>query len=193
MTLTRYGLDEFVHDRTALVTSAPGEVRIFNRGCAFLERLVRDPRSIPDQYSRPAVGGQCTTGGSYVLHRAPGLLVTSVVWGPGAHVGPHDHHTWGMIGVLGNGIQEMRFRRVDDRDREGYARLERDRIVLVKPGEVSLLIPDVDEIHQLDNVSDRPTVEIHVYGTDLVGLERCRYNLDTGEVQRFASGRYDNC
>ena len=46
---------------------------------------------------------------------------------------------------------------------------------------MSLLIPEVDEIHQMDNISDRPTVEVHVYGNDLRGLQRSRYNLETGE------------
>ena len=63
----------------------------------------------------------------------------------------------------------------------------------MKPGEVSLLIPDEDEIHQLDNFSDRPTVEIHVYGRDLVGLERCRYDLATGKIATYVLGKYDNC
>ena len=48
----------------------------------------------------------------------------------------------------------------------------------MKPGDVSLLVPDVDEIHAMDNFSDRATFEIHVYGQDLVGLERCQFNLD---------------
>jgi len=82
---------------------------------------------------------------------------------------------------------------VDDRSRDGHATLEKDRAVLVKPGEVSLLAPDVDEIHQLDNFSDRTTVEIHVYGKDLVGLERCRYDLETGTVSPYVLGKYDNC
>ena len=143
--------------------------------------------------STSSAGGRRPGGGSYLLHRGPGLSVTSVVWGPGSHAGPHDHHTWGMIGVMGNAIQETRFRRVDDRTRDGHATLEKDRAVLVKPGEVSLLIPDEDEIHQLDNFSDRPTVEIHVYGRDLVGLERCRYDLGTGKVSTYVLGKYDNC
>jgi predicted metal-dependent enzyme (double-stranded beta helix superfamily) len=98
-----------------------------------------------------------------------------------------------MIGVMGNAIQETRYRRVDDRAREGHATLERDRAVLVRPGEVSLLVPDVDEIHQLDNFSDRPTVEIHVYGRDLVGLPRCRYDLESGAISTYVLGKYDNC
>lgn len=193
MALTRYALDEFIHDMTDLVATQPDQATLFGRGTRLIERLVRDPESVPEEYRRPALRGRRPGGGSYVLHRAPGLSVTSVVWGPGSHVGPHDHHTWGMIGVMGNAIQETRFRRVDDRSREGYATLEKDRALLVKPGQVSLLVPDVDEIHQLDNFSDRTTVEIHVYGTDLVGLQRCRYDLEAGTITPYVLGKYDNC
>src|SRR5439155_26463354 len=97
------------------------------------------------------------------------------------------------IGVMGNAIQETRYRRVDDRDQEGYARLEQDRSTLVNPGDVSLLIPEIDEIHRMDNPSDRSTVEIHVYGKDLVGLPRFRYDLETCQVKPFASEKFDNC
>ena len=98
-----------------------------------------------------------------------------------------------MIGVLDNGITETRFNRKDDRSREGFAILEKDRETLVKSGDVSLLVPEVDEIHQMDNHSDRPTVEIHVYGQDLKGLERCMFNLETGETKTFSTKRWDNC
>ncbi len=126
-------------------------------------------------------------------HGENGLLITAVVWGPGDHLGPHDHRTWGMIGLLGNSITETRFRRLDDRQREDYALLEKDRVNHVKSGDVSLLIPDVDEIHQMDNFTDRPTVEIHVYGTDLRGLERSKFDLETGKVTHFATQRFNNC
>lgn len=193
MVATRYTLDEFIHDMTALVAAEPDQSRLFDRGAAYIERLIRNPASIPEEFRRPAVNGRRAGSGSYCLYRGPGLLVTSVVWGPGAHVDPHDHHTWGLIGVMTNGIQETRYRRVDDREQEGLATLVEDRCALVKPGEVSLLIPTVDEIHAMDNLSDRPTVEIHVYGTDLVGLERCQYDLERGTVTRFRSGKFDNC
>ena len=55
-----------------------------------------------------------------------------------------------------------------------------------------LLVPDVDEIHQIDNETDRPTVEIHVYGRQLMGLERCKFDLTTGKVSPFTSGKTDN-
>ena len=98
-----------------------------------------------------------------------------------------------MIGVMDNAITETRFNRKDDRSKVDFAVLEKTRETLVKPGEVSLLIPEVDEIHQMDNHSDRPTVEIHVYGKDLKGLERCMYNLETGAMKTFSTTRWDNC
>ena len=191
MVTLKYSLDEFIHDVSALVDDQPDESRLFDLGSTYLERLINNPDGIPEEFRVPAPS---RNHGTYLLHHGDnGLLVTTVVWGPGDHAGPHDHCTWGMIGVIENGITETRFTRHDDRSRGDYAELEKDRETLVRPGEISLLIPDVDEIHQMDNVSDRPTVEVHVYGNDLRGLQRSRYNLETGEVRDFATTRFDNC
>lgn len=190
-TAVKYDLDEFIHDMSALVDEQPDRERLFDLGSRYLERLVVNPDAVPEQWRVPAAG---RNHGTYLLHYGDnGLLITTVVWGPGDHIGPHDHCTWGMIGVMDNGITETRFTRRDDRSKEGYAVLEKDREALVRPGEVSLLVPDVDEIHQMDNHSDTPTVEIHVYGDDLRGLQRSRYNLDRREVRNFTTTRFDNC
>ena len=187
----KYSLDEFIHDMSALVDEQPDQERLFDIGSRHLERLVVNPEAVPEKWRVPAAG---RNHGTYLLHYGDnGLLITTVVWGPGDHIGPHDHCTWGMIGVMDNGITETRFTRHDDRSKEGYAVLEKDREALVRPGEVSLLVPDVDEIHQMDNHSDAPTVEIHVYGDDLRGLRRSRYNLDRREVREFMTTRFDNC
>jgi predicted metal-dependent enzyme (double-stranded beta helix superfamily) len=192
-TITTYDLDQFVADMNELIGGQPDQGKLFDRGSVLLERLVRNPHCIPEAFQRPAGKGRRPNHGSYALYRGPGLFVSAVVWGPGDYVGPHDHQTWGMIGVMGNAIQETRYRRVDDRDQEGYAVLEQDRTMLVKPGEVSLLVPEVDEIHRMDNFSDRSTVEIHVYGHDLVGLPRYRYDPERRQVKGFASDPFDNC
>ena len=194
MATLKYTVDQFVHDMEDLLKSQPEERKIFDTGSAWLEKLTRYPDNIPEEYRRPLGTGPRPNHGSYLLYQGEsGLQVTTVVWGPGEHLGPHDHHTWGMIGLLDNTLTETRYQRVDDRTREGFAKLERDRTAQFKPGEVTLLIPDVDEIHQMDNHTDRPTVEIHVYGTDLRGLQRCRYNLETGEIITFATPKWDNC
>ena len=133
-TAVKYSLDEFVHDMSALVDEQPDQERIFDLGSTYLERLINNPDALPEEYRIPAVrNGRRANHGTYLLHYGDnGLLVTSVVWGPGDHIGPHDHCTWGMIGVMDNGITETRFTRHDDRSRDDYAIIEKDRETLVK-------------------------------------------------------------
>ena len=194
MTTVKYSLEDFTQDMESLLKSQPGNRKIFDQGSDWLERLVRNPDSIPAEFRVPMGMGPRPNHASRLLYQGEsGLQVTAVVWGAGEHLGPHDHRTWGMIGVLDNSLTETRYRRVDDRDVEGYAKLEKDRTATFKPGEITLLVPDTDEIHQMDNHTDRPTVEIHVYGTDLRGLERSSYNLETGKITNFRTTKWDNC
>ena len=193
MAAVKYSLEDFIHDMASLLDEGSEQQKIFDQGSSSLERLIRNPEAIPEEYRRPLGKGSRPKHGSYLLHRGDnGLLVTSVVWGPGDHIAPHDHHTWGMIGVMNNILTETRFRRLDDRTLDDYAVLERTRTAVSKPGEVSLLTPGVDEIHQIDNGTDRPTVEIHVYGRELAKLYRCRFDIETRLITRFFSGKYDN-
>jgi predicted metal-dependent enzyme (double-stranded beta helix superfamily) len=193
MPAVKYSLEEFIQDMDSLLAKGADRQRIFDEGSAYLERLIRNPEAIPEEYRRPLGRGPRARHGSYKLHQGDnGLSVSSVIWGPGDHIGPHDHHTWGMIGVMENVLAETRFRRMDDRTDTEYAVLEKDRVALSKRGEVSLLIPDVDEIHAIDNESDRPTVEIHVYGNSLEGLQRCKFDLSTGRVYSYVSGKANN-
>ena len=98
-----------------------------------------------------------------------------------------------MIGILNNSLTETYHQRVDGRSKDGFATSELDREANFKPGEITLLMSDTDEIHQMDNRTDRPTVEIHVYGDDLRGIDRHSYDLESGGVIGFLPGRYDNC
>ena len=194
MTIVKYSLDEFTSDMESLLKSKPDQDNIFDAGSSLLERLVSNENVIPENYRLPAVGGRRPNHGTYLLYQGEsGLSVTAVVWGPGEHLGPHDHLTWGIIGILNNTLTETRYQRIDDRSKEGFAQLELDRKANFKPGDITLLVPDTDEIHQMDNHTDRPTVEIHVYGDDLRGIDRHRYDLETNRVIGFRSGGYDNC
>ena len=194
MTTVKYSLEEFTQDMESLLKSQPSNEKIFDQGSAWLERLVNSPDSIPAEFRVPLGVGPRPNHASRLLYQGEsGLQVTAVVWGAGEHLGPHDHRTWGMIGVLDNTLTETRYRRVDDRSVDGYAKLEKDRSATFKRGEITLLVPDIDEIHQMDNHTGRPTVEIHVYGSDLRGLERNSFNLETGKITTFRTTRWDNC
>ena len=194
MVAARYTIEEFVHDIKPIMESEKDVNKLLDRGSSLLEKLVQNPDCVPEKFRVPnAFAKGRPNHGTYKLYGdADGLSIVAVVWGPGDHADPHDHHVWGMIGLLENTLQETRFRRLDDRSREDYAQLERDRVGRFKPGEITLLVPQVDEIHQMDNFTDRPTVEVHVYGHPLAGLKRCRFDVETGKISPFVTGTADN-
>ena len=192
MAASDYSLENFIVDMEALVAAEPVDV-LLDRGASLMERLIANPDAVPERYRVPTGTGTRPNHGTYLLHGSPnGLSVTAVVWGPDDGLGPHDHHTWGLIGVVANEIDETRYRRLDDGSDPDRATLELDREERVKPGQVSMLVPDVDEIHRMHNPTRLPTLEIHVYGRELKGLERCMFDAETGKITRFATKGYDN-
>jgi hypothetical protein len=84
-----------------------------------------------------------------------------------------------LVGVVENEIQETRFRRLDDGSKAEYANLEVKGVLKNSAGMVSCLVPPDDDIHEMNNVSDRNTVEIHVYGRDLAEMPRLRFDIAT--------------
>ena len=69
-TLTTYELDQFVADMQDLIKGGPDQKTLFDRGSSYLERLVRNPNCIPEQFQRPVGGaGPRANHGSYALYR----------------------------------------------------------------------------------------------------------------------------
>jgi predicted metal-dependent enzyme (double-stranded beta helix superfamily) len=97
-----------------------------------------------------------------------------------------------MVGVVENEIQETRFRRKDNGSQTS-ADLEVTAVLKNRAGMVSCLISPNDDIHEMNNVTSRDTVEIHVYGKDLTDMPRLRFDIATKTVKTFASPKYDNC
>jgi len=128
-----------------------------------------------------------------MLHRAPGFNVTAIVWDPGDMAQAHNHNTWGLIGVFENEIQGTRLRCLDDRSRPGYGELQVKGVRKNRAGMVSCLIPPDDDIHEMENVTDRDTVEIHICGRDLAGLQRLYFDPAKNTTAFFANPIYDNC
>jgi len=181
-----YTFEEFLADVDRVTVEETGPEPITRRVAALLERLIRNPECIDEQFRRNPPGGR----GRYMLHRAPHFNVTSVVWRPGDRLEAHTHETWGVIGILQNEIQETRFR--NDLGQLGAeSALEVKAVNRQLAGTVSRLVPG-DDVHEMHNVTDRDTVEIHVYGKDLVGLPRRRLG-DDGVVRPLVSPKYLNC
>ena len=183
-----YTLQGFVKDLDAITSGETNPAVITAKAAPLLARLCRNPEAIPAQY-RTAPTGQ---RGRYMLHRAPRFNITSVIWRPGDEAGSHDHETWGLVGVVENEIQETRYTSSGPRDMGGTVQLHVREVLHHKPGSVSTLIPPHDEIHAMHNPTSRDTLEIHVYGKDLAGLQRHVFDKD-GRVRSLVSSKYMNC
>jgi predicted metal-dependent enzyme (double-stranded beta helix superfamily) len=182
-----YTLRDFIADLDRITSEERVGRAITERVAPLLGRLVKNPASIPAEYlRRPAEGGR----GRYILHRAPNFNVTSVVWRPGDSAGCHNHETWGVIGVIDNEIEETRYRVAEQPG--GKAAVAVTSVKRYGPGAVSCLLPGEDEVHGMNNRTERDTVEIHVYGKDLHGLPRKTWSAD-GTVKPLVSGPYLNC
>jgi predicted metal-dependent enzyme (double-stranded beta helix superfamily) len=147
----------------------------------LLADLVQNPNCIEPRFKQH--GGKIY--GRYMLHRAPLFNVTSVVWGPGDSAKAHNHDTWGLVGVLENELQETRFQRRDDGTKDGYAELEITAVNRNKAGMVSTLLAAEDDIHEMLNVTQKNTIEVHVYGKDLANMPRLQFDYRQSRREVF--------
>ena len=184
-----YTLDNFIQDLERITRAETSQDKIVAEAKPLLAKLVQQADCIDARYRKRGA----TAYGRYMLHRDLLFNVSSVVWGPGDNAKAHNHDTWGMVGVIENEIQETRFRRRDNGSKADYADLEIVAVLKNKAGMVSCLISPNDDIHEMNNVTERDTVEIHVYGKDLTDMPRLRFDVATGAVKTFASPKYDNC
>ena len=186
--MSDYSLEQFVKDLDALTARESDPAVITTKAAPLLARLCENPDAIPARYRTAPVGQR----GRYILHRAPRFNITAVVWRPGDEAASHDHETWGLVGVVENEIQETRYTSSGRRDLGGKVALEVKEVLRHKPGAVSALVPPHDEIHAMYNPTSKNTIEIHVYGKDLVGLNRRTWSAD-GAEKPLVSPKYLNC
>lgn len=184
-----YSLTSFVKDMSRITNAESTAAVIVAQAKPLLAKLIRQPDCIEANFKERGA----TAYGRYMLHRAARFNVNVVVWGPGDNAKAHNHDTWGLVGVIDNEIQETRFRRKDDESKPDYAELEVTAVLNNKAGMVSTLVPPNDDIHEMNNVTLRNTVEIHVYGKDLTDMPRLRFDVATNSAKIFASPKYDNC
>jgi predicted metal-dependent enzyme (double-stranded beta helix superfamily) len=190
--MSAYSMENFITDMEGLVAKGD-EAILLSTGASLMERLVEDLNVVPAQFRNPAANGERPNHGTFVCYTGEsGLSITTVVWGPGDGIPPHDHHTWGLIGVASNAITESRYLRLDGGTDTTLARLELEHVAVMKAGQVSTLALGTDEIHAMQNTTTAPTIEVHAYGLDLKGLDRCMFDIDTGRITRFATKAYDN-
>ena len=175
-------LKSFVRDLTDLIDDVSSdESRILNRGAPLLANLIAHDDWLPDPFSEPHTDHYQ----QYLLYCDPRerFSVVSFVWGPGHETPIHDHTVWGLVGILRGAERNTEYTRDEAAGAPTAGAAE-----LCSVGDVTKVSPTIGDIHRVSNVSDAPSVSIHVYGANIGKVERRVYDEATGSEQSFISG-----
>jgi 3-mercaptopropionate dioxygenase len=95
---------------------------------------------------------------------------------------PHDHGiAAGIVMLKGKEIHRL-FRRTG-------SDITPDGVIHVGPGEV--LILRADEVHAIANPDPAPSIGVHVYLGDIVGIPRTLWDPASGASMAFSTADYD--
>lgn len=180
---------KFIDDIEGVARSAPSDAVLVERIVPLLGRLLDQERAsgevIPPKFKQPRPGQYA----QYLLHKAAdeSVCVVSVVWPHGQASPIHDHGTWGVVGLLQNEERETSYRRIDDGNREEYAELQVVDTRVLRPGEITVILPPND-IHRVENAGNDTAISIHIYGKDIGMLPRRVFDPERKSLKTFVSG-----
>lgn len=133
--------EKFIQDLRAAWQELPDTEARMKKGRELLQELVNDPSMRATCKTWPDTDG----GRRNLLFYEDsdyGFVVNGVVHGANRKGSIHDHaHSWTAYGLLEGTETLERFRRVDDRSQEGYAKLELESATLGTPGTCDLVPP----------------------------------------------------
>ena len=174
-----YSLADYVADLKRITATTSEYPKIFDQVSPLAEKLADAKNSWlkPEYYNFDEEKGYT----AYLLHEEPdhSLAVFAVTWGPGGGTPPHDHGTWVVVAGVDGEELNIKYNRVDDRSRPGYAELEERCTFTANAGDVVCLKPR--GIHVVRNDNDHVTVSLHTYGRHFDYTERTAFNLETNE------------
>ena len=174
-----YALDDLTRDLDALVEREKDPRALIRLTSDCLGRLVSTPGSIPEDFLQDRNPGGSTRN-LIRKHPKERYVVLAIRWSPGYVTPVHDHGVWGASGVYLNAIRVTNYVRSDDGKDPAVARLSEHSSITAGVGTVTYVLPPNEEIHRIDNPSDRAAVSVHVYGRD---IRTCHvFDLATGKV-----------
>jgi predicted metal-dependent enzyme (double-stranded beta helix superfamily) len=169
-------LEEFCEDFQSLQRERPKTTRLLDAGQRLLGELLQDPMWFGKFLQRYISGPTFLTDqpasvfdNEIRLHRSPdqSYTILAYIWDHPDQCPVHDHGSWGLIGSLLNPLREVKYRRLDDGEVEGFAELEQVSDSLLEPGKVGFVLPLNKGIHQTGTAGDALTLSLGVYGRSI--------------------------
>ncbi len=170
------GLEDFCLRFHAFLEQKPETSQIFRTGQELLGELLRDGRwfgkILGKLISDPAFWETQIPSvfpNEVTLYRSPdrSFSVLAFIWEPKTPCPIHDHSSWGIIGSLLHPVKEIRYRRLDDGKREGYAELEELPPRVIEPGAMAKVLPLDQGIHQTGAATPHLAISVGVYGRSI--------------------------
>jgi predicted metal-dependent enzyme (double-stranded beta helix superfamily) len=115
-----------------------------------------------------------------------GLTLVRGRFEPDALTPVHNHGSWGIIGVYRGRDRYQIWRRLDDRQGPGPARVELIEERVLEPGDVAILPPPPQDIHAQQGLDGTPAYEFVLFGKNTMILPRLYFDPAQGtavEVQ----------
>jgi predicted metal-dependent enzyme (double-stranded beta helix superfamily) len=120
-----------------------------------------------------------------VFFRSPRLFMLKARFPAGRRTPPHNHGTWATILLLSGKEKNTLYRR----DAKAKGGLRRAGEKTLAPGEILTMRPDT--LHVVECLGDQDTTGLHVYGGDILTLERQMWHPKTLREQPLDFAKYD--
>jgi predicted metal-dependent enzyme (double-stranded beta helix superfamily) len=124
------------------------------------------------------------TGGNarQVFYRSPGLFLLKARFPAGWRTPPHNHGTWATILLLSGREKNTLYTKESGKLRRAGERS-------LAPGGILAMRPDT--VHVVECIGDEDTTGLHVYGGDILTLERQMWHPETLEEHKLDFARYE--
>lgn len=132
--------EKFIQELRATWSELPDTEARMRKSTILLEKLVKNPSLKHVSKSWPSTEGRK----NLLFYEDPDyhFAINGVVRVAGRKGSIHDHaHAWTAYGILDGTETLERFRRVDDRSKDGYAKLELESVTEGEAGKVDLVPP----------------------------------------------------
>ena len=130
-------------------------------------------QAIENGPSIEAALGENVPGSFDTLFASPELTIQRIAWPAGIRSNPHDHRMWAVVGVYAG----VELNRLFQRSPRG---LDERSVMGLEAGQV--LVLDDEAIHSVANPLRARTAGLHVYGGDILGVERSAWDPQGHEV-----------
>ena len=178
----QYSITQYVDDLRRITAGTIDENVIFEQVGPLAKLLASDGSWLEERFFQP---DEETGFSAFLLHEENdhSLAVFAISWAPGMGIVPHDHGTWAIVVGVEGIERNIRYKRLDDKRNPDYAELNVKVELNAGPGD--LLCIKKGGIHAVRNDSEKVTVSLHTYGTNINYTIRSQYDLEARTAKDF--------